>query len=139
VVNWKSGGVGKSIVTFGVVKGDINGRINGPHSRNPVVGPLEFLIIAPEGVAITEYQFLRLREQKDAREFRTVTGGVFHQSGGATRDLVPFEGKKIAPRTFTVIFPTLTPGEYGFLPPGAYTSASASAQLGKMYTFRLTE
>lgn len=53
--------------------------------------------------------------------------------------LLPFEGKKIAPRTHTVTLQTLSYGEYGFLPPGAYTSTSASAQLGKMYTFRVVE
>ena len=36
----------------------------------------------PEGTAITEYQLLRLRDAKDGREFRTVTGGVMHVSGG---------------------------------------------------------
>jgi hypothetical protein len=29
-------------------------------------------------VAITEYQFLRLRQKDNRREFRTVTGGVLH-------------------------------------------------------------
>jgi len=139
VINWQTGGVLKSIATLGIVKGDINGRILNPHSPNSIVTPVEFLIITPEGVAITEYQFLKLREKRDVREFRTVTGGVFHQSGGARRDLQPFEGKKIAPRTHTITFQTLSYGEYGFLPPGAYTSASASAQLGKMYTFRVVE
>jgi len=139
VVNWKTGGVLKTIATVGIVKGDINGRIDGPRSRNIVQAPLEFLIVAPEGVAITEYQFLRLRAKKDAREFRTVTGGVLHASGGAKRDLVPFEGKKIAPRVYSVTFTTLTPGEYGFLPPGAFTSAGASSSLGKIYTFSLSE
>jgi len=138
VVNWKTGGVMKSIATAGVVKGDVNGHIEGPHSRNSVATPVEVLIYAPEGVAITEYQLLRLRDNKGSREFRTVTGGVMHVSGGATRDLVPFEGKKIATRTYKVLLPNLGAGEYGFLPPGAVTSAS-SASLGKMYSFRLLE
>jgi hypothetical protein len=138
VVNWKTGGVMKSIATAGVVKGDVNGHLEGPHSRNSVASPVEVLIYAPEGVAITEYQLLRLRDNKGSREFRTVTGGVMHVSGGATRDLVPFEGKKIATRTYKVLLPNLGAGEYGFLPPGAVTSAS-SASLGKMYSFRLLE
>ena len=138
VVNWKTGGVMKSIATAGVVKGDVNGHIEGPHSRNSVATPVEVLIYSPEGVAITEYQLLRLRDNKGSREFRTVTGGVMHVSGGATRDLVPFEGKKIANRTYKVVLPNLGSGEYGFLPPGAVTSAS-SASLGKMYSFRLLE
>jgi hypothetical protein len=128
----------KSIATAGVVKGDVNGHIEGPHSRNSVATPVEVLIYSPEGVAITEYQLLRLRDNKGSREFRTVTGGVMHVSGGATRDLVPFEGKKVATRTYKIVLPNLGAGEYGFLPPGAVTSAS-SASLGKMYSFRLLE
>lgn len=78
-------------------------------------------------------------DQKEYREFRTVTGGVFHAKGGATRDLVSFEGSKIANRTFVVVLKSLAPGEYGFLPPGAFTSASSSSTLGKMDTFSALE
>ena len=135
VVNWKTGGVLKSIASMGVVKGDVNGHVEGRASRNRVTTPLDFLIIAPEGIAITEYQLLRLNQHSDNREFRTVTGGVFHVKGGATHDLVPFEGKKISPRTFLVTLTGLTKGEYGFLPPGGLTSASSAATLGKIYSF----
>jgi hypothetical protein len=138
VVNWKTGGVMKSVVTVGVVKGDVNGHIQGANSRNSLTSPVEVVIYTPEGVAITEYQLLHLREHIDSREFRTVTGGVMHVSGGATRDLVPFEGTKLAPRTYKVVLPSLGAGEYGFLPPGAFGSAS-SASIGKMYTFRVIE
>jgi hypothetical protein len=139
VVNWRTGGVLKSVASAGLIKGDINGMIQGANSRNVVRTPVEILIYAQEGVAVTEYQLLRLRQKPDRREFRTVTGGVLHTSGGATRDMIPFEGKKIAPRMWTVILPNIGPGEYGFLAPGAVTSQHAGAQLGKMYTFRLLE
>jgi hypothetical protein len=138
VVNWKTGGVIKNIASAGVVKGDVNGHLPATHSRNSAASPLEVLIYAPEGVAITEYQLIHLREQNGSREFRTVTGGVLHVSGGATRDVIPFEGKKIANRMYKILLPNLGAGEYGFLPPGAVTSAS-SASIGKMYTFRLIE
>jgi hypothetical protein len=138
VVNWKTGGVLKSIATNGLLKGDVNGHINGGHSKTGVLTPVEFAIKTPEGVAISEYQLIRLHDDKNDREFRTVTGGVFHQSGGATRDLLPFEGKRLANRTYAVTLSDLKTGEYGFLPPGAFTSAS-SASIGKMYTFRVLE
>ncbi len=137
VVNWKTGGVLKRIATVGIVKGDVNGNINGAHSRNVVKTPAEFLIIAAEGVAITEYQLIHLNENKDNREFRTVTGGVLHSSTGATRDLMQFEGRKLASRTFSVKLTALGAGEYGFLPPGAGVSGSGSGPQGKMYTFRI--
>jgi hypothetical protein len=139
VINWKTGGVLKSIASAGIVKGDVNGHLNGRSSRNKVNTPLEFCIYAPEGVAITEYQLLRLRDKKDYREFRTVTGGVLHVKGGATRDLMEFSADKVASRTFVVNLQNLSPGEYGFLPPGAFTSASSASTLGKMYSFSVLE
>lgn len=141
VVNWKTGGTIKSMATYGVVKKDINGNIPGTSSKNVVKSPVEFLVVAQEGVAITEYQLIRLRPNKKEREFRTMTGGVFNQSSGATRDLVEFEGKRVAPRTFSVVLPdNVTPGEYGFLAPGAFgSSGNTMSQIGKMYTFHLLE
>jgi hypothetical protein len=138
IVNWKTGGVLKHIASAGIVKGDINGNIQGAHSRNSVKSPVEVLVYAPEGVAITEYQLIHLHENTDSREFRTVTGGVLHESGGATRDLIPFEGKKVANRTYKVLLPNLGAGEYGFLPPEAVTLAKG-ASIGKMHTFHLVE
>jgi len=139
VVNFKTGGVLKSIGTAGIVKGDVNGHVNGPHSQTAVKSPVGLLVYTQEGVAITEYQLLRLRDNKDSREFRTVTGGVMHVSGGATRDLVPFENKKIAPRTYEIVLPNLGVGEYGLLPPAGGDSTSSSGRIGKIYSFRLLE
>ena len=142
VVNWKTGGTIKNLASVGVVKKDVNGHIPGPHSRNSVRSPLEFVIHAPEGVSITEYKLIRLRAKDDYREFRTVTGGVFNQKGGAMRDLVPFEGKKVGGRLFSVILPnTLGAGDYGFILMSTAGSAGglSSLSMGKMYTFRLLE
>ena len=138
VVNWKTGGVLKHVATAGVVKGDVNGHLEGVHSRNSLKSPVEVVIYVSEGVAISEYQLLHLHEQTDSREFRTVTGGVMHESGGATRDVIPFEGKRVQKGVYKVLVPKLGAGEYGFLPPGAAASHS-SASIGKIYTFRLIE
>lgn len=137
IVNWKTGGVTKSVATAGIVKGDLNGHVNGSSSPNRLTTPIELLVVTPEGTAITEYQLLRLHQHGSNREFRSVTGGVLHVSGGATRDLMQFAGNKVAPRTYTV---NLTPaeGQYGLLPPGAYTSANA-ASTGKIYSFGVIE
>jgi hypothetical protein len=144
IVNWKTGGVLKNIASVGVVKKDVNGHIPGEHSRNSVATPFEFMICVPEGVAITEYQLIHLRAKpgKNYREFRTVTGGVFNAKSGAMRDMVPFEGKKVANRLYSVVLPsTLGAGEYGFIYLGASGGAGGltSLSMGKMYTFRLLE
>ena len=82
---------------------------------------------------MTEYQLLHLHTKDNRREFRAVTGGVIHQSGGAVRDSLSFEPRKIADRTWRIRLDHLSNGEYGLLPPGI-SSASISAS-GKMFTF----
>jgi len=129
----------KTIGTAGIVKGDINGHVNGDHSNTQLKTPVDILVYTQEGVAITEYQLLRLHESKDAREFRTVTGGVMHVSGGATRDLLPFESKKLAPRTYEIVLPNIGGGDYGLLPPASSDATSSSGRIGKIYSFRIIE
>jgi hypothetical protein len=139
VVNWKTGGFLKAMATDGIVKGDVNGHVEGKTSKNSLNTPLDFLIYAPEGVAVTEYQLLRLHESGNSREFRSVTGGVIHASGGAKRDEVEFEGKKIAPRMYEIMFANgVKNGDYGFLPPGAMSSSNMASS-GKLYSFHVNE
>ena len=139
VVNWKSGGALKRFATDGIVKGDVNGHLEGKASKNSLNTPLDFLIYMQEGVAITEYQLLRLRESGNSREFRSVTGGVVHSSGGAQRDNVDFDGKKLAPRMYEVVLGNdVKTGDFGFLPPGAMSSSNMASS-GKMYTFHVIE
>jgi hypothetical protein len=139
VVNWKTGGFLKTIATDGIVKGDVNGHVEGKNSRNTLNTPLDFLIYAPEGIAVTEYQLLRLHESGNSREFRSVTGGVIHASGGAKRDEVEFEAKKIAPRMYEIVIAHgLKNGDYGFLPPGALSSSNMASS-GKIFSFHVNE
>ena len=134
MVYWKTGGALKSIATAGVLHGDVNGHVAGISSHTSLTTPLELLVVAPEGVVMAEYQLVRLRSNKDSREFRTITGGVLHSQSGAFRDMVSFDSKKLASRAYQITFPSSAgPGEYGVLPPG---SSSGS---GKIYSFRITE
>ena len=140
VVNFKTGGVAKSFFTNGIVKGDVNGHLQGPHGKVTLTLPITFAVYVQEGTAITEYQMLRLRPSNgQSREFRSVTGGVIHSSGGAARDSVDFESKRIAPRVYQVTLKAdAGKGEYGFLPPGS-VSSSNMASGGKMYTVSVPE
>lgn len=139
VINWKTGGVLKSLGTMGVVKGDINGEIHGERSPTSVNTPAEFLVVVPDGAYITEYQLIHLHTHKGRREFRTVTGGVFHVSGGASRDVIPFKSEKVRDRTFKITLDNLDSGDYGFLPPGNNVNRQAMSSLGAMYTFHVLE
>jgi hypothetical protein len=139
IVNFKTGGVLKSVMTDGLVKGDLNGHIVGAHAKLGVTLPVVFAIYVPEGTAITEYQLLRLRPSGNSREFRSVTGGVMHVSGGATRDAIEFQADKLAPRVYQINMPTSAgKGEYGLLPPGAVGSANMGSS-GKIYSVSVGE
>jgi hypothetical protein len=139
IVNFKTGGVLKSIATEGIVKGDVNGHIPGKRAKNVLTFPVTLAVYVPEGVDIAEYQLLRFRVNSNNREFRSVTGGVFHQSGGATRDDLQFQSKKIAPRVYEIVLEqSLGKGEYGLLPPGSYTSSNMASG-GKVYSISVPE
>lgn len=134
IVYWKTGGALKTLATAGVLHGDINGRIPGVSSPTNFATPLELLVVAPESFVIAEYQLVRLHPNKDSREFRTVTGGVFHSQSGAFRDMLHFDNKKVASRAYQITFPSgAGSGEYGLLPPGSSNGS------GKIYSFRITE
>jgi hypothetical protein len=83
---------------------------------------------------------VHMHVNSDNREFRTKTGGVFHSSGGATKDAVEFQETRIAKHVYTVILPDklASGGEYGFLAPGL-TNSTASGSTGKAYTFHFLE
>ncbi len=139
-VNFKTGGVLKSAFSDGIVKPDLNGHLTGPTSKLKLNTPVEFAIYAFEGQDAGNYQLLHLHPHKDGREFRSVTGGVFHQSSGAERDTVEFTSKRVAPRTYILTVPgPLVPGEYGFLPPMTMNTGKNLASSGEMYTFTLQE
>jgi hypothetical protein len=139
IVNFKTGGVLKSFMTDGIVKGDMNGHIVGEHAKTSLTFPVTLAVYVPEGTAITEYQLLRLRKNNDNREFRSVTGGVLHVSGGATRDSIEFQSQKIAPRTYQISLQgSAGKGEYGLLPPGAVGTSNMGSS-GKIYSISIAE
>jgi hypothetical protein len=151
IVSWKSGGVGKSFLTGGMTKGHVNATVSGPKSKLQLGTPIEFVIKCAEGITPSEYMLLKLDEKGDRREFRAVTGGVYHSSGGAEKDAIKFDFQKIAPRTYKIALAGLKKGEYGFLPPGSgsvggmgggasgQTVQGGSMQSGKLYTFGVME
>jgi hypothetical protein len=136
VVHTKTGGWLKSTATHGIIKMDTNGHLKGRESKLTLQAPIDILIYAPEGAAASEYDFLRFRINSDNREFRTVTGGVFHSSSGAERDEVPFHATRVGTRLYQfTIDQSVRGGEFGILPPGTGNATNG----GKIYTFAITE
>jgi hypothetical protein len=151
IVDWRSGGVGKSMLSMGLTKGHVNAAVKGPKSKLQLGTPIEVVIRCTEGVTPSEYVLLKMDEKGDRREFRAVTGGIYHSSGGADKNAIKFDFQKIAPRTYKIVLTGLKKGEYGFLPPGqgsvgavgggtsGQTVQGGSMQAGKLYTFGVME
>jgi hypothetical protein len=138
-VVFKSGGAAKSVLTHGIISKDMNGHLNGPSSALSLPTGVEILIYAPLGTDANEYDFLRLQEHKDNREFRTLTGGVFHSESGPERNELEFHPKKIAAQMYTFTVPVdIEKGEYGVLPPGS-ANTQGLAGTGKIFTFAIRE
>jgi hypothetical protein len=117
IVNLRTGGFLKSIATYGVSGGQVNGVVNNPHSPLKTSLPIELIIRCP-GISITQYQLLKLDEKKDRREFRALSGNIVNPvSGGSEKHAVPFQHEKIANATFKIKLNELKKGEYGILPP----------------------
>ena len=135
IVNLKTGGFLKSMATAGLTKGHVNGIVKGPHGPFRLDTPVEMYIVTSEGTSPVEYQLVQMVQKKNRREFRALTGGVIHASSGVKdKSLIIFNHEKVASRTYKISIPSLVPGEYGFLSPGAVNSASVSS-VGKVYTF----
>lgn len=135
----KSGGALKSLATNNIIKQDMNGRLDGAASKLAMSTPLQFLIVTPEGIEGSDFTLVALDQKKDAREFRTKTGGVFHSSEDVGRNAVPFEQKKLARHTYLITLPPgVGKGEYAFLAAGL-TGSSATGSRGKAYSFHVTE
>jgi hypothetical protein len=139
IVNTKSGGLLKSIASDGIVKGDMNGHIKGAQSATKLTTGSNLLIYMPDTFTANDYILVKLHKNSDNREFRAMTGGVFHSSGGAAKDTVEFGTQKLAPHIYELTFVApLGPGEYGIIPPGA-TATSNLASSGKVYSFSIIE
>ena len=136
IVHIKSGGFIKSTLTHNIIKEDRNGVVSGREAKLLLPRPVEFMIYTPESVDVQEYDLLRFRLNSKDREFRTLTGGIIHSTGGAQRDEVPFKPVKVAPHAYTFTLAKDTPGgEYGILPPGTGNVTNG----GKIYTFAISE
>jgi len=136
IVHIKSGGFIKSTVTNGIIKPDRNGHLNGRESKLVLQRPIQILIYVSDGVSASEYDLLRFRLNSNSREFRVLTGGVIHSTGGADRDQVPFAPVKTGPRTYQfTVDQSVGGGEFGILPPGTGNVTNG----GKIYTFAIVE
>ena len=138
-VVFRSSGTLKQVLSQGILGKDTNGYIEG--TKSPLILPTgtEILLYTPTGTSADEYFFLRLQNHKDYRDFRTLTGGVFHETAGPQRNELVFKPKKIATQMYTFTVPTdIEKGEYGFLPPGSANTQGIAGN-SKIFTFSIPE
>jgi hypothetical protein len=134
IVNFESGGKFKNIASAGIVKGNLNGHLEGSRSRLNATLPVVFAVYLPETIEITQYQLVHLHPTADAREFLSAAGGVLHTNAGAMRDEIDFQPVKMAPRLYQVTLPeSAGHGEFGLLAPGT-SNASNKETNAKIYT-----
>jgi hypothetical protein len=139
VVNFKAGGALKHYASAGVLKGEMTGIVGGNRSTLNLKTPASFILYVPEGRVPGEYQLLHLHVNADSREFRAANGGIVHDAGGALRDVMDFNSKKIAPRVYLIEFSEdMDRGEYGFLPPSDSQIGGSIPTASKIYSFAVT-
>jgi hypothetical protein len=139
VLNKKSGGVLKHIATDHIIKEDVNGHVKGAESETKLSADTNILIFMQDSYTASDYVLVSLHRNSNNREFRAVTGGVFHSSSGATKDTVEFGSQKVAPHMYRLTFSNPpSPGEYGIVPPGAIATTTLAAR-GKIFSFSITE
>ena len=137
-VYFKSSGWLKNALSDGIIKQDMNGHLDGQHARLALHPGEEFLIYTPAGTQGEEYDLLRLQEHGGSRDFRTLTGGLFHSRTGAERNEIAVTPKRLAARLYSFTMPAdIELGEYGVLPPGT-ANQQGIAGTGKIFTFALT-
>lgn len=138
-VNFQSKGKIADIATVGIVRSDLDGRIEGPHASVTARLPLVFAIYLPPNVEITEYILLELHPASNARTFLSAEGGLLHTKPGAHQDQIDFQPEKLAPRLYQITLPASEgAGEYGLLAPLTRKTSNKEAS-GKIYTVSVAE
>lgn len=139
VVNFQSAVKIQDFATAGIFKSDLNGKIEGPHSRVVVTLPLVFAVYLPQTLDISDYILLELHPTSNARIFLSAEGGLLHTKPGAHQDQIDFQPEKLAPRLYQITLPAIEgKGEYGLLAPGTKFTSNKEA-IGKIYTVSVAE
>jgi hypothetical protein len=127
------------IASAGIVRSDLNGKIEGAHAQTFAKLPVVFAVYLPENVEITEYALLELHPTQNTRMFLSAEGGFLHTEARAQRDQIVFLPEKLAPRLYQITLPADEgSGEYGLLAPGVKRTSNKEVT-AKIYTVSATE
>lgn len=127
-----------TMYSFGIKKMKVNGWVVGEHSKARFGSEIRDLFLdIPEGVSPNEYTLLKFVVKSNRREVELARSG-YSLTVGTERSAIPFGNKKVEKGKYLITLKSLASGDYGFMPPGANVSASASSA-GKVYTFQIVE
>jgi hypothetical protein len=138
-VNFESTEKLRNIASAGIMKGDLDGRIEGAHARVDATLPVIFAVYLPETARITDYVLLELHPAPGARTFLSAEGGALHTQPGAHRDEIDFQPEKLAPRLYQITLPAIEGnGEYGLLDLGAKITSNKETT-ARIYTVSVAQ
>lgn len=127
------------IASAGIVRSDLNGKIEGAKAQVTAQLPVVFAVYLPDNVEITEYALLELHPTQNMRTFLSAEGGFLHTEARAQRDQIIFLPEKLAPRLYQITLPADEgTGEYGLLAPGVKRTSNKEVT-AKIYTVSATE
>jgi hypothetical protein len=119
----------------GSAPGVLKGNVDGAHSEMRLAALSELSIHVSAGGKATGFQLLHLHSQSDQRTFRAAA----LSASAASPDAVKFKAKDVAPNTYLLSFPALTPGEYGLLAPLTRDTSGSPSRSSRLYSFRIVK
>jgi hypothetical protein len=127
------------IVSAGIVRSDLNGKIDGPHAQVTAQLPVVFAVYLGPNVEITEFVLLELHPTAKNRSFLSAEAGFLHTEPRAQRDQINFQPEKLAPRLYQITLPADEgSGEFGLLAPDVKRTSNKEVT-AKIYTVSATE
>ena len=137
-VNFRSSFLMPVTRTGSVTKSRLAATADGPKSTLRLPAGAEFFLVCANETTAADYSLLRAEAgAKDKRQYRVefvTTSGMLTAVGGNSKNTIPIESERVAPRTYRLKLPALETGEYGFLPPAAAVGVRVGS-LGKIYSF----
>lgn len=124
-VEWKGGGIWKSVTSAGLRRGGDKGVVQGEESRSSLQTGAEIHIRCNTGVQAGQFWVVEMQSRKGHREFRLKKA----------RKASSFETAELGEGVYLLHLSGLKPGQYGLLPPDP---DDPDSPLDEVYTFQVT-
>lgn len=123
-VEWKGGGIWKSVRSAGLRRGKNKGVVQGAQSRSSLQADAQVRIRCSKGIEAGQFWVVEMEPKDGRREFRLKRA----------RKASSFEMAELGEGVYLLYLAGLKPGNYGLLPPDPDDPESPG---GEVYTFRI--